>query len=206
MPRELSDSFETFMGRLPALQRRAAASLFFHDDSSPMLAAGVPGTDDMVHENARMSRARHQGTSFLFVNGSSNGAEHAASDSLAIPSALGRDHVRHFAEAQAPVEQLTVTSFHMDTGAGALEGEAEQLAHNPAALIDPFEWVKIASELATVGNFLALVLTFVAAAYHAYGYVQYKRALEQQKNAGGGHGGHGGHGGGHGDGGHGGHH
>lgn len=112
-----------------------------------------------------MRRARCQGAAFLF------------GDAFVDP------HYANF---------LAVTSFSGHEGGQSEEpsvtGETKEVFENPAALMDPYEWVKIASVVATVGNFVALCLTFVAAAYHAYGYVQYKRAVEQQANAPDGHG------------------
>lgn len=64
-----------------------------------------------------------------------------------------------------------------------LAQDVGQMVTHPDKLADPHAWGRIMTELATTCNFGALVLTFVAAAYHAYGYVQYKNAAEQERHS-----------------------
>mmetsp|Transcript_7145 Transcript_7145/g.11588 ORF Transcript_7145/g.11588 Transcript_7145/m.11588 type:complete len:169 (+) Transcript_7145:30-536(+) len=158
----------------------AVASDFLGDVSGHIVSNVSGETLELSPAVVRPLHARRQAVSFLFDESSS----YSLHDSLPIIGEAIDDHHK--------------TSFHGHGEEESAAGEGAKLASDPALLMDPYEWVKIASAVATVGNFVALGLTFIAAAYHAYGYIQYKRAVEQQANGPAGHG----HGHGHGGGGH----
>mmetsp|Transcript_101552 Transcript_101552/g.302977 ORF Transcript_101552/g.302977 Transcript_101552/m.302977 type:complete len:200 (-) Transcript_101552:133-732(-) len=80
------------------------------------------------------------------------------------------------------------TSFGGHEEVGQAEN-AKHLVHDVGTLVlhpdkwaNGHLWTRIMTQLATSANFLALVLTFVAAIYHLYGYQEYKSAREQERH------------------------
>merc|ERR1712226_272214 len=47
---------------------------------------------------------------------------------------------------------------------------------------DPVSWVEFSTSMAGIVNWTAVLLTLLAAVYHAYGFVQYKEAIAQEKH------------------------
>ncbi|CAE7360751.1 unnamed protein product [Symbiodinium sp. CCMP2592] len=74
--------------------------------------------------------------------------------------------------------------------AKAVAGDLGQFLHDPSKIADASAWAKLMTDVAVVANFGALILTFLGAAYHAYGYVQLRNAQKQASRSQGGGGGH----------------
>eukprot|EP00929_Paragymnodinium_shiwhaense_P098579 TRINITY_DN60048_c0_g1_i1.p1 TRINITY_DN60048_c0_g1~~TRINITY_DN60048_c0_g1_i1.p1 ORF type:complete len:273 (-),score=59.95 TRINITY_DN60048_c0_g1_i1:73-789(-) len=78
-----------------------------------------------------------------------------------------------------PAPSRSATSFgHGGDDDGGLMEDAEKLT-TLKGMKDPTAWIKL---LTGVANWSALSLTLLASIYHAYGYVQYKGAVEQASN------------------------
>ncbi|CAE6943245.1 CPK1 [Symbiodinium sp. KB8] len=73
--------------------------------------------------------------------------------------------------------------------AKAVAGDLGQFLHDPSKIADASAWAKLMTDVAVVANFGALILTFLGAAYHAYGYVQLRNAQKQASRSQGGGGG-----------------
>ncbi|CAJ1447734.1 unnamed protein product [Effrenium voratum] len=69
-------------------------------------------------------------------------------------------------------------------------GDLGQFVSNPTKIADTAAWAKLMSDVAVLANFGALILTFLGAAYHAYGYVQFRNAEAQKQASGRSSGGH----------------
>lgn len=73
----------------------------------------------------------------------------------------------------------------------AIVGDLRLLLSDPGKITEASVWAKLMTDVAVAANFGALILTFLGAAYHAYGYVQLRNAQKQaSRSQGGGHGHH----------------
>eukprot|EP00913_Durusdinium_trenchii_P002535 g2344.t1 len=121
---------------------------------------------------------RRQAASFLLLDSS----DHMEAEVLTDPGlgGLGGDAV-------APTGKHLATSFSgHGTGTGAVAGDLHQIVADPYKIADSAMWAKLMTDVAVAANFGALILTFLGAAYHAYGYVQLRNAQKQASRSQGG--------------------
>eukprot|EP00438_Fugacium_kawagutii_P027872 Skav203270 [mRNA] locus=scaffold2987:109856:110293:+ [translate_table: standard] len=99
--------------------------------------------------------------------------------------------------AQSPGETVVesraknlATSFSGHGGEhGSVLSDVQMLFSDPYKITEASVWAKLMTDIAVTANFGALILTFLGAAYHAYGYVQLRNAQKQaSRSQGGGHG------------------
>eukprot|EP00931_Biecheleriopsis_adriatica_P095677 TRINITY_DN69288_c0_g1_i1.p1 TRINITY_DN69288_c0_g1~~TRINITY_DN69288_c0_g1_i1.p1 ORF type:complete len:180 (-),score=17.28 TRINITY_DN69288_c0_g1_i1:36-575(-) len=69
---------------------------------------------------------------------------------------------------------------HLDEGKAVASDLTTMLTH-PTKLADPTVWAKLLTDIAVLANFGALILTFLGAAYHAYGYKKLRDAQKQSE-------------------------
>eukprot|EP00933_Yihiella_yeosuensis_P013618 TRINITY_DN12529_c0_g1_i1.p1 TRINITY_DN12529_c0_g1~~TRINITY_DN12529_c0_g1_i1.p1 ORF type:complete len:204 (+),score=28.03 TRINITY_DN12529_c0_g1_i1:70-681(+) len=164
-------SFNAFLGSSPPED----ASQSLHE-----VDASFPGLRLDSHRHRPSSAA----VSFLFT---SNGEEESANfDSSHLEAMPRQSFRRNIPLALNQDSILLPSSFSGDSehnaavdGAVAVEKDLEHIATDPTKLLDFEVWSKLMTDVAVICNYGALTLTFLGAAYHAWGYVQFQNAQKQ---------------------------
>lgn len=65
---------------------------------------------------------------------------------------------------------------------GSVLHDVQMLFSDPYKITEASVWAKLMTDIAVTANFGALILTFLGAAYHAYGYVQLRNAQKQARS------------------------
>lgn len=85
-----------------------------------------------------------------------------------------------------PAKHLATSFSGHGPESGAIVEDVKNIFSHPT---ETSVWAKLMTDVAVTANFGALILTFLGAAYHCYGYVQLRNAQKQaSRSQGGGHG------------------
>jgi len=184
--------------------QRAASFLFLNDSSSD-----TRYPEDYVHFRSQMLRNRHdihkqllslhslqhagiQYSSFNLGDEEKEAAKNAikevaakakhAQEKAAPKSTINEDAAQHAQEKAAPKSTIKEDAAQHAQVKAAPKSAIKEVALHPERLTDVHEVIKVGTEVATVCNYGALLLTLVAALYHAYGYIQYRNAKAQEQD------------------------